>query len=174
MYPLWLGPFTVTEKISDVAYRLELPPHFKLNTSFHISLLKPVYDNGTGAPQPAPIFVEGEPEWEVEQILYHEPAHKRRGDKGIRYKVKWLGYAPECNTFEPEHAFKARAKETLQEYWDEVEKHTPPELVSGSGTGLAPSDLPPPPATRSRGAKRPTPETQTRSRKLRRYIPVSS
>lgn len=23
------------------------PPHYKLNTSFHVSLLKPVYDNGT-------------------------------------------------------------------------------------------------------------------------------
>ena len=74
--------------MSDVAYRLELPARCKLNTSFHVSLLKQAYDNGTGAPQPAPVFVEGEPEWEVDQILYHEPAHLKRGARGIRYKVK--------------------------------------------------------------------------------------
>lgn len=64
--------------------------------------------------------MEGEPEYEIEQILYHEPAAKKKGDKGIIYNVEWVGYAPEFNTFEPEHAFTAHAKEILQEYWDKV------------------------------------------------------
>ena len=100
LYPLWLGPFPVTQKVGAVAYELEIPPHYRLHNIFHVSLLKPAYDNHAGTPPPAPRLVEGEDEFEVETILQHRPLTKPRGDKNISYRVKWLGYGPDYNSWE--------------------------------------------------------------------------
>jgi hypothetical protein len=36
-----LGPFRISRKINDVAFRLDLPPHLRLHPVFHCSLLEP-------------------------------------------------------------------------------------------------------------------------------------
>ena len=36
----YYGPFRIIDKINDVAFRLELPNHWTINNSFHVSLLK--------------------------------------------------------------------------------------------------------------------------------------
>ena len=46
-------------------------------------------------PQPPPILVDGEEEFEVEEIL---DSKMFRGK--LRYKIKWEGYGPEHNTWE--------------------------------------------------------------------------
>ena len=153
LYPLWLGPFPVTEKVGAVAYRIEIPPHYRLHNTFHVSLLKPAYDNHAGVPPPEPMVIEGEDEFEIDTILQHRPAKKVRDDKNISYKVKWLGYGPEYNSWEPERNIKTRAPETLQEYWDGVAVHATPEPATGSGTGLAPSDQQTTRTTRSRKSR---------------------
>ena len=38
----WMGPFTVTEVINPVPYRLELPSYWQLHDVFHVNLLKAV------------------------------------------------------------------------------------------------------------------------------------
>jgi len=66
------GPFKVATQISKVAYRLQLPPHWKIHNIFHASLLTPYKETKQHRPnfiEPPPDILEGEPEWEVEQIL---------------------------------------------------------------------------------------------------------
>ena len=77
LYPLWLGPFPVRQKVGAVAYQLEIPPHYRLHNTFHVSLLKPAYDNHAGTPPPPPMLVEGEDEFEIETILQHRPTSGR-------------------------------------------------------------------------------------------------
>jgi hypothetical protein len=72
--PRRFGPFRVVAKISNVAYRLELPPKWKIHDSFHTSLLTPYKEtekHGLNFLELPPDIIEGEPEWEVEQILDH-------------------------------------------------------------------------------------------------------
>jgi hypothetical protein len=70
--PKRYGPFTITNVISPVVYRLELPGHWAIHNVFHTSLLTPYWEmeeHGTNYMQPPPDIVEGEEEYEVERIM---------------------------------------------------------------------------------------------------------
>ena len=91
--PLWLGPFAVLAKVSPVNYTLGIPANYHIHTTFHVSMLCPVHDNGGSAGQPPIIMVDGEEEFELQIILQHSPG-KHTGDSRIRYLVSWKGYGP--------------------------------------------------------------------------------
>ncbi|KEP45615.1 putative Transposon Tf2-1 polyprotein, partial [Rhizoctonia solani 123E] len=65
-----LGPFKVIEKISDLAYRLELPESMKVHNVFYLGLLSKVKEDPKTPFQerPPPVTIEGEEEYEVESI----------------------------------------------------------------------------------------------------------
>jgi hypothetical protein len=70
-------PFEVVTKVSPVAYKLQLPETWQIHNVFHASLLMPfteTEEHGHNFIEPPPDKIEGEAEWEVEQILrkrYH-------------------------------------------------------------------------------------------------------
>jgi hypothetical protein len=60
-------------------------------------------------------MIEGEVEYVVEDILSHRVVGSgKRARK--QYLVKWQGYGPEHNSWEPEAKLECCA-EDLQEYW---------------------------------------------------------
>src|SRR6266478_7599343 len=72
--PKRLGPFKIIQEISPVAYRLELPPNWRINNVFHASLLTPYHETtaqGTNFTRPPPHLINGEEEYEVERIVTH-------------------------------------------------------------------------------------------------------
>ena len=141
LLPQWLGPFKILAKPSPVNYTLDIPPHYRIHTTFHVSMLRRAFDDGAGVQRPPIIMIEGEKEFEIQEILNHSPARKTRTDTGIRYLVQWKGYGPAYNSWEPERTLKRNALETLSDYWDELEAAVQAaELEKGSDTGLAPSD----------------------------------
>src|ERR1700682_1264598 len=97
--PKRYGPFVVTEKIGQTTYRLELPAHWKIHNAFHASLLLPYHEtkeHGRNFLEPAPELIEGQPEWEVEEVL-----DSRRHRRKLQYLIKWKGYSNAHNSWEP-------------------------------------------------------------------------
>ena len=136
--PLWLGPYAVLAKISDVNYTLELPDHFRLSTyTFLVSMLRPAHDNGAGVSRPPMVLVDGDEEFELQTILQHTPA-KTKGAPNMKYLISWKGYGPEYNSWEPEKTLKQHAQDALNEYWDEVAAVQAAQSET-TDTGLAPS-----------------------------------
>jgi hypothetical protein len=91
------GPFKVTQVMSAVNYRLELPTQWSIHPVFHIDLLTPYHEttiHGANYQRPPPDLVEGEEEYEVETVL----ASRRFGrGKKLQYLVKWKGYPDSDN-----------------------------------------------------------------------------
>ena len=116
LLPRWIGPFRIV-KIGVVAYRVQLPNTFKIHNVFHVSFLRPYVADGRVQPPPPPIFAE-ETSYEVERVLSHEDRGSRSHPKKF-YLIKWLEYALEHDSWEPECNLSV---EVLKEYWDAVVK----------------------------------------------------
>lgn len=95
-----LGPFKILKRVSTHAYRLELPTSLaNLHNVFHVRLLERHAEEHFPERQPPPpptIEIEGEQHYEVATIL-DSRIHRRK----LMYLVRWEGYGPEHDTWEP-------------------------------------------------------------------------
>jgi hypothetical protein len=115
LLPKWIGPFTVTKVVNDVAYKLSFPPHLKWHNVIHISSLRK-YVPGRNPPPPLPLVIDGELNYEVEQILAHAVCGKRKGKPLYKCLVKWEGYGQEHNSWEPESNLVCTCESLLSPY----------------------------------------------------------
>jgi len=161
LMPRWVGPFTVVKVLSDVAYTLDLPAPYvqaKIHPTFHVSLLKPYKSDGTVHP-PLPLIVDGEVEYEVEDILQvrtHTTNQRTKKDGSLtkgreskEYLIKWKGYGYEHCTWEPE-ANLTHCQELLEAFWQHQallqqakealskgKRATPASEAAATGAGVA-------------------------------------
>ncbi|CAJ0945894.1 unnamed protein product, partial [Ranitomeya imitator] len=93
--PRFIGPYRISEVLNPVSFRLTLPASFAIHNVFHRSLLRryvaPVVPS---VDPPAPVLVEGELEYVVENIL-----DSRISRRKLQYLVKWKGYGQEDNSW---------------------------------------------------------------------------
>ena len=107
----WIEPFSIAKVISLVAYRLNLPPHWRIHPVFHVSSLQRYYRSEEFERverPPSPVVVDGEEEFEV--ILRHKGSGARR-----LYQVLWKGYPITEASWEPE-SHLCNAPQILEEY----------------------------------------------------------
>lgn len=100
---------TITERVSNVAYRLQLPPESRVHPVFHVSLLRQAHGNPTtilllvtnneddGVPIPA-------------HILNH-----RHHNNQLQVLVSWKNKGLEDATWEPYEAFRYRSPEVCHQ-----------------------------------------------------------
>ena len=109
----WVGPFTITQKVLPVAYRVDLPPVWRLHPVFHIDKLKKYIRSEEFLREvhpPPPIVVEDHLEYEVEDLIRHRGKGTRR-----QYLVLWKGYPFTEATWEYERDL-VNAPEILEAY----------------------------------------------------------
>ena len=83
------GPYRILERVGN-SYRLDLPDAIKVHPIFSPDKLRKASDDplpGQRQEPPPPIEIDGENEWEVEQILGVRLLRGR-----LQYRVKWLGF----------------------------------------------------------------------------------
>ena len=121
--PQFADPYKVLERIGRLAYRLELPEHWKVHPVISVAHLEPAKDDAFNRPQPdhpEPIYVDGDTEnmksFEVEAVL--NKRERRRGRKVItEYLIRWVGYGPDYDVWYPLSALND-CKELVEEYED--------------------------------------------------------
>ena len=90
-----LGPFKVIKAVSPYAYRLDLPKSMKNHPVFYVNRLRPADIKplpGQRPDLPPHVEVNGEKEWEVEEILDSYYEKRGRGRGRLKYVVRWVGY----------------------------------------------------------------------------------
>jgi hypothetical protein len=93
----YIGPFKILAKISDVAYRLDLPASFKIHNVFYSGLLKPYKGEYNQPTPPEPVLLaDNSIGYIVESIL-----RRRKIRNSFQYLVKWKDYPEYESSWEP-------------------------------------------------------------------------
>lgn len=104
-----IGPFKIIKKIGNLAYRLNLPAHWKIHPVVSIQQLEPAPDepdpyNRVPYDNPPSVYVEGDTEndksYEIERLLNKRVIKRGRGES-TQYLVRWKGYGPEDDRWYP-------------------------------------------------------------------------
>jgi Chromo (CHRromatin Organisation MOdifier) domain len=108
------GPFIITKEISPVVFQLALPPQWRIHNIFHTSLLMPykeTEEHGENFAQPPPELIDGQEEYEVEQIINS----RRMGCTWkLQYLLHWKGYSHTHDSWQD--ATKVHTLELVKEY----------------------------------------------------------
>ena len=104
--PRFYGPFRISERIGQVAYRLELPPRSLIHNVFHVSQLRkhlgPVH---TVIPQLPPVSETLTILPQPESIIDRRVIQKDKYRPKVEILVRWKGAQLEDATWEDERRF---------------------------------------------------------------------
>jgi len=90
-----LGPYTIIAQVGSLSFTLHLPDSMRaVHPVFHVSQLEPAIPNTIPdrIQPPLPLVeVDGEPEFEIAEILDSKVDHRRKSCK-LLYLVHWSSY----------------------------------------------------------------------------------
>lgn len=89
----YIGPYKISDKVSNVAFKLALPSDLsRIHPVFHVSLLRTVPDSkldGRVMQPPGPVDLEDPEVFEVSEVV---DSRIRGRPPKLEYKVRWTGY----------------------------------------------------------------------------------
>lgn len=109
-----VGPFPILEKISDLRYKIALPSYLKWRPEMSIEHLEPVVAGTRVALPPGGLHQEGTEKFIIDRIL---DVRGRRGHR--QFKVRWLGYSEDHDSWEPEATLREDVPDLLKKYLSE-------------------------------------------------------
>jgi hypothetical protein len=113
LWPKYIGPFRVLQRIGKVAYKLELPANMGIHPVFHVSLLRKFVPGKQALPPPLPEAIGSE--YVIEKILDFRIRKVGRGQRK-EYLIKWEDYGPEHNTWEPATVIRESAPIVIAQF----------------------------------------------------------
>ncbi|XP_070029819.1 uncharacterized protein [Nicotiana sylvestris] len=138
----YIGPLSIERRIGKVAYRVDTPAWWKIHPVFHVSLLKPFWED-TEDPSRSQLTIpsirgpNSTGETRVEAILDDRAIHASRKDHQ-EFLVKWQGCDAEENTWERETNLKAY-KNLIEDYLASKAPRTSPTQVGENIMGGFPA-----------------------------------
>jgi Chromo (CHRromatin Organisation MOdifier) domain len=136
-------------------FQLALPPQWCIHDVFHASLLTPYKETeeyGENFTQPPPELIEGQEEYEVEQIIDSRRwGHARK----LQYLLRWKGYSRAHDSWQD--ATEVHAPRLVKEYY--ARKKNAIRTISIKGDGQSSANASPLPSinhiTMSNGSSSP-------------------
>ena len=95
----FVGPFPIVRSIGPNAYEVDLPPSFRAHRTINCECIRPyLKPEGYGrAYQPPPVIVSSEGDFYTPERIIA----KRVRNKTVQYLIRWKGYSPDSDTWEP-------------------------------------------------------------------------
>ncbi|CAN6676437.1 unnamed protein product [Malus baccata var. baccata] len=102
--PRYIGPYMITERVGEVAYRLELPPELsKVHDVFHVSMLRHYISGPSHVIPPQPLEINSDLTCDEEPMTLLDWKDKELRNKTIRLvKVLRRNHSVEEATWETE------------------------------------------------------------------------
>jgi hypothetical protein len=116
----YIGPFKIIKVNSNHSYTLELPLHYRIHNTFHISKLKPYHSSSyfqrEQNTRPEPIInSSNEKMYEVESILDYRLVKIKKKPTG-QMLIKWKNFPSSENTWEPISSLKIQVPELVKQF----------------------------------------------------------
>ncbi|XP_050217548.1 uncharacterized protein LOC126668385, partial [Mercurialis annua] len=108
--PRYIGPYEISERIGDVAYRLILPPDMSLvHPVFHVSMLRKCISDPSHVIVPQSVEIDQELSYEEQPVeIVDTQVRKLRNKEIAMVKVLWRNHSVEECTWETESDFSGR------------------------------------------------------------------
>ncbi|KAM2022258.1 hypothetical protein ACFX16_044182 [Malus domestica] len=98
----YIGPYMITERVGEVAYRLELPPELsKVHDVFHVSMLRHYVSDPSHVIPPQPLEINSDLTYDEEPVTLLDWNDKELRNKTVRLiKMLWRNHSIEEATWE--------------------------------------------------------------------------
>ena len=120
----YVGPFRIIERVGRLAYRLQIPHHWKIHPVFTIAQLEP-YTTGDPferelPPQPLDLRADQLPPQNLSQLLAEKILRKRIIKKGkgtaTEYLIRWKNRGPEHDQWKNVKSLDEKEKNLVKAY----------------------------------------------------------
>ncbi|KAM1182156.1 hypothetical protein EV2_000698 [Malus domestica] len=106
--PRYKGPYQITERVGEVAYRLELPPELsKVHDVFHVSMFRHYISDPSHVIPPQPLEINPDLTYDEKSVTILDWKDKVMRNKTVRLvNVLWRNHSVEEATWETEDRMK--------------------------------------------------------------------